>query len=531
MIYKINGENPFQVLSDSFSVSPSESGYQLQISADGKNYTNFATVAANTTKQFTGMNNGNFYRLSGNTSEVTINWMRECKSSGGSGGGSGSTVTWNQIVTGGTKIAEISIDGASTDVYAPEGGDSKSLVNFDETSQADRAALYTELKDINDGGSGNTINSNYDFYKTLNSNQGVKFEYYGFDSADTLVLGAVVASGDSSVYEQVVKIQSGGTVQVETNAVGGGGAQDYVIVEALSAITSPTEGMIAYVPAHNETYTGYTISNADGNLFGQVYLKHYNPREHSMMVYEQDDEGFISVTQGEAAYGFGNDGVFRYIYRNQVALKYDDANKLFTILYKPGRFNLDIYASQEYYSETSGTTQVPAQMYIYKYGKWHLYEDGKISYYLNTISEAEYDEMYQDVPQMSEGEVQFIVDDFYYGWSTYRFESVSSKFANGAFYGHTFFCRASNGESMDDNKALSIKVEWSQNEKGWGIAKYSNFVGVQQTVTGGTKIATITVNGEGTDLYAPPIVALSQSDYDALVSGGTVDSSTLYVII
>lgn len=372
MIYKINGENPFQVLSDSFSVSPSESGYQLQISADGKNYTNFATVAANTTKQFTGMNNGNFYRLSGNTSEVTINWMRECKSSGGSGGGSGSTVTWNQVVTGGTKIAEISIDGASTNVYAPEGGDS-----------------------------------------------------------------------------------------------------DYVIVDALSAITNPTDGMIAYVPAHTETYTGYTISNADGNLYGQVYLKHYNPREHRMMLYEQYDEGCLGVTEGMAAWSFGGDDNFRYIYRGQIAVKYDNENKLFTVLYKPGVFFLEIYVSQEYYTPITGTTNIPAQMYIYKYGDWHLYEDGKISYYLSTITEAEYDAMYLAIPQMSEGEVQFIVDWYNYGWSTYRFQTNTSVFSNGSFYGHTFDCKASNGETFDNIDALSIRVGWSSGYKEWYFAKYS----------------------------------------------------------
>lgn len=37
-------------------------------------------------------------------------------------GGGGSTVSWNQIITSGTKIAEVSVDGNKTDVYAPTGG-------------------------------------------------------------------------------------------------------------------------------------------------------------------------------------------------------------------------------------------------------------------------------------------------------------------------------------------------------------------------------------------------------------------------
>lgn len=38
------------------------------------------------------------------------------------GGSSGSTVVWDQLQATGTKIATVSIDGVSTDVYAPEGG-------------------------------------------------------------------------------------------------------------------------------------------------------------------------------------------------------------------------------------------------------------------------------------------------------------------------------------------------------------------------------------------------------------------------
>ena len=38
------------------------------------------------------------------------------------GGGGGDSVAWSQIVTTGTKIAEITINGTTTDVYAPQGG-------------------------------------------------------------------------------------------------------------------------------------------------------------------------------------------------------------------------------------------------------------------------------------------------------------------------------------------------------------------------------------------------------------------------
>ena len=167
MIYTINGEQPFQVLSDSFSVSPSQSGYDLYLSADGFNYSRFATVASGTTKQFTGMNNGNYYILSGNTSEVKVNWEREC----GGGGGGAAGVS--------------SLDGQT-------------------------GALTT---------------------KTIGGE-------------------SILGTGDIPV---------------------GGGSGDYVIVEDLSAITNPTEGMVAFVKgtiavdrlAH---VSGYKLSGWAGGM-------------------------------------------------------------------------------------------------------------------------------------------------------------------------------------------------------------------------------------------------------------------------
>lgn len=86
MITKITGEQPFQVLTNNFSISPSNEGYTLQISADGKNYSNLFTVGAGVTRLVTGVAANSFYRLSGNQSQVSINWMKTCVTEGGSGG-------------------------------------------------------------------------------------------------------------------------------------------------------------------------------------------------------------------------------------------------------------------------------------------------------------------------------------------------------------------------------------------------------------------------------------------------------------
>ncbi len=81
MITKVQGEQPFQVLSNSFSISPSSQDYTLQISADGVSYSDLFSVSANTTRLVTNVANGSFYRLRGNTGEVSVNWVRTCSTS------------------------------------------------------------------------------------------------------------------------------------------------------------------------------------------------------------------------------------------------------------------------------------------------------------------------------------------------------------------------------------------------------------------------------------------------------------------
>lgn len=252
MITKIMGEAPFQVLTNNFSISPSNEGYTLQISADGKNFSNLFQVGANVTRLVTGVAANSYYRLLGNDSEVSINWMKTCVTEGG---GSGSGVTPEEV--------QAQIDSALT-VYTPtanfatingsaitSGGnlviefEDKTLIDFDKTTQAERADLYTTLKALYDGGSGATINKTYDFYKTVSTKQGLKIDYYGF-SGNTLIFGKVVSPDnpeDQVAYAQVMTIQSDGSVSVVSNTIGGVDLSDYYTsAQTESAITMAVSG-------------------------------------------------------------------------------------------------------------------------------------------------------------------------------------------------------------------------------------------------------------------------------------------------
>ena len=85
----IKGEAPFQVLATNFSISPSNEGYTLQISADGTNYSDLFAVGSDTTRMVTGVSNGSYFRLKGNESTVVVNWVTQCSDGGSGGGGTG----------------------------------------------------------------------------------------------------------------------------------------------------------------------------------------------------------------------------------------------------------------------------------------------------------------------------------------------------------------------------------------------------------------------------------------------------------
>ena len=65
------------------------------------------------------------------------------------GGSGGSSVSWNQIQTSGSKIAEVTIDGTKTDVYAPTGGSgsrTKQTLYTNSTASAQSIVLSDSYK-------------------------------------------------------------------------------------------------------------------------------------------------------------------------------------------------------------------------------------------------------------------------------------------------------------------------------------------------------------------------------------------------
>lgn len=147
MITKITGEQPFQVLTNNFSISPSSEGYTLQISADGTNFSNLFTVGAGVTRLVTGVAANSYYRLSGNQSKVSINWMKTCVTGGEGGAG-------NEL----TPVTEFPLNADPGDVVALVSGDTMGVYQYDgenwnevggntEDIELPIAAAVNDLKD------------------------------------------------------------------------------------------------------------------------------------------------------------------------------------------------------------------------------------------------------------------------------------------------------------------------------------------------------------------------------------------------
>lgn len=143
MITKITGQTPFQVLTNNFSISPSNEGYTLQISADGVNFSNLFSVGANVTRLVTGVAANSYYRLLGNESAVQINWMKTCVTEGGSGG---SDATYSAGTYIDITQDVISVTGITPDLYLTS-ADTENFITSADTenflTSADTADFVT----------------------------------------------------------------------------------------------------------------------------------------------------------------------------------------------------------------------------------------------------------------------------------------------------------------------------------------------------------------------------------------------------
>lgn len=218
------------------------------------------------------------------------------------GGGSGDTVSWTQIQTTGTKIAEIDINGTSQDVYAPTGGGGGSvndvLVNGVSVVDGNGDAQITSYKEV--------TQAEYDALPSSKESDGVAYFIKDGHSSSSAVEESVIAPVETSLiasrgyavgeqffyqgvlYTATATISQGGTITINGNCTAsdsiteqiGSFHLDKVTVTfdsnglAIANIAGIRAGACVFAQRNSDSssYQSRTVTGANCTVDGQVKI-------------------------------------------------------------------------------------------------------------------------------------------------------------------------------------------------------------------------------------------------------------------
>lgn len=218
---------------------------------------------------------------------------------------------------------------------------------------------------------------------------------------------------------------SGNTLVVSGSSGSGGG--NYLIVNSLSDISNPYEGLEAYVKERTEhlEYTGYTI---DASQISEGYVAH--------IYYDGTNETAV-YRSGEGFYWEWDNGITEvFIDKGDYYYKINSNYTVFTVLLK----NPAAYVTFEEgvtTATTSDTIEIFHKSVTYRYNgtEWEEYQPPKV-YYLDKMTQSERVDLYNEIFRYTEktfpaGNYRFFVtnegNDEYQG----RFEVFVARFYQG----------------------------------------------------------------------------------------------------
>lgn len=208
---------------------------------------------------------------------------------------------------------------------------------------------------------------------------------------------------------------------------GGGSKGNYLIVDSLSDISDPYEGLEAYVKERTEhlEYTGYTI---DASQISEGYVAH--------IYYDGANEAAV-YRSGEAFYWEWDNGTTeKFIDKGDYYYKINSEHTVFTVLLK----NPAAYVTFEEgvtTATTSDTVEIFHMSATYRYNgtEWEQYQPQRV-YYLDEMTQSERVDLYNEIFRYKEktfpaGNYRFFVNnegnDEYQG----RFEVFVARFYQG----------------------------------------------------------------------------------------------------
>lgn len=253
---------------------------------------------------------------------------------------------------------------------------------------------------------------------------------YTLPKASSSKLGGIKVGSGLTMSGDFLNLEIGEGLGFSGNTLvvsGGGSKGNYLIVDSLSDISAPYEGLEAYVKERTEhlEYTGYTI---DASQINEGYAAHiYYDGTNETPVY-RSGEGFY--------WEWDNGTTEKFIDKGDYYYKINSNHTVFTVLLK----NPAAYVTFEQgvtTATTSDTIEIFHKSVTYRYNgtEWEEYQSPKV-YYLDEMTQSERVDLYNEIFRYKEttfpaGNYRFFVtnigNDEYQG----RFEVFVARFYQG----------------------------------------------------------------------------------------------------
>lgn len=261
MIIKVQNSNAFQILSSAMVIGPSQTGYQLEVAADGRNFSPLFSVGPNVTRQATNLSSGAYYRLNGNVGEVSVNWVRSCVTEGGGDSSELQPIDYFPLdAVEGTVISYTGSSSASG-VYQFDGTEWTAVVDLDPywtsaQTQSAITAVEDHLYDVEEV----TASALTELHDNIQELSGTTSSIQDTFSAYTPTTGFSTINGSA--------ITNGGDIVIQ----GGGGSTEEIELPIAAA-----------------------VNDLKGNIEARLSQKYYTKQEVNDIAARKTEPGQVDI--------------------------------------------------------------------------------------------------------------------------------------------------------------------------------------------------------------------------------------------
>ena len=225
----------------------------------------------------------------------------------------------------------------------------------------------------------------------------IRKEMYTLPKASSGMLGGIKVGSGLTMSGDFLNLEIGEGLGFSGNTLvvsgGGSGGGNYLIVDSLSDISNPYEGLEAYVKEKTEylEYTGYTI---DASQISEGYAAH--------IYYDGTNEKAVYRSGGSFHWGWDNGITDRFIDEEDFYYKINSEHTVFTVLLK----NPAAYVTFEggvTTATTSDTIEIFHMSTTHRYNgtEWEQYQPQRVCY-LDEMTKAERVSLYRELKQYYE---------------------------------------------------------------------------------------------------------------------------------